>query len=408
VKIVILTQYYPPEVGAAQVRLSCFARELRRAGHDVRVVTALPNYPTGRIFDGFRSRFRAREQRDGVPVYRTWLYPAQSAGLLPRLASYFSFALTACTTIPFVGRPDYIFVESPPLFLGLTGHFLARVTGAKWMMNVSDLWPDTVVELGMLGPGPARSLAFGLERWLYRRARFVVAVTEGIRQRLRDIKGVPNERTLFLPNGADTELFQPRVPDETLLAEQNLAGKAVFVYAGLHGHAQDLPTIMEAATCLAEREDVAIVLVGDGPVKADAIATATARGLRNVRFIPPQPLEAMPRWWSIARGALVTLRDLPLFDGARPSKALPPLASGVPVVYAGRGELATILAEAGCGLVVPPGRPAELAAALGRLADRPAEAAELGRGARALALARFSWPRIVTAWLAELQAKGGT
>jgi len=404
-RFVILTQYYTPEIGAAQVRLSSFARELVRAGHQVTVVTAMPNYPTGRVHTAYRGRLRVREEREGIPVIRTWIHPSQSARFLPRLASYFSFAVSACFSIPGLTRPDFFFVESPPLFLGLTGHCLARLFRTRWMMNVSDLWPDTVVELGMLKRGWVLRAAEALERGLYRRARFVVAVTDGIRERLHTAKAVPDDRLLFLPNGADTDMFRPRGPDINLTREYSLEGKAVFLFAGLHGHAQDLPNILAAAAILRDRQDIAVVFVGDGPVKDEAQAEATRMSLHNVHFLPPEPLERMPRWWSIARGALVTLRDVPLFEGARPSKALPPLASGVPVIFAGRGELATILTDAAAGIVVPPGQPARLADALVNLTDHPAVARQLGTNARTLAEQRFSWRAIVSSWLADLAAK---
>ncbi|MGH7535981.1 MAG: glycosyltransferase family 4 protein [Gemmatimonadales bacterium] len=392
-------------MGAPQVRLSSMARELALRGHDVRILTALPNYPTGRVFRGYRGRLWRREALDGVPVLRTWIYPSQSARLAPRLASYLSFSVTSLAAAPAVGRADFVFVESPPLFLGVSGRILARVTAARWMLNVADLWPDSVVELGMVRDGRGLRLARWLERSLYQSADFVVAATEGIRNTLRTVKAVPDRKLLFLPNGVDIELFRPRPPDQRLAAEYALDGKAVFVFAGTHGHAQDLPTIVQAAALLRGRRDIAIVFVGDGPVKRWAEEEAARRDLAGVRFIDPQPLARMGAWWSIARGALVTLRDLPLFEGARPSKSLPALASGVPIIYAGRGEWAAILAGARAGLVVEPGSPQGLADAITRLVDDPQLAAEIGRNGRQLAEQRFSWQAIVGDWLEELESK---
>lgn len=401
----ILTQYYPPEVGAPQVRLSSFARELVRRGHQVRVVTALPSYPRGRIFPGYRRRLWRRETLDGVPVIRTWAYPSQSARMAPRLASYFSFAVTSLGAGLGVRPADFVFVESPPLFLGISGRILARLAGARWMLNVADLWPDSVVALGMVRAGIALRLAARLERSLYRSADFVVAATDGIRRTLHDEKGVPGGKLLFLPNGVDIELFRPREADRSLLAEHQLGGKTVFLFAGTHGHAQDLPSILEAAALLRSRTDIAIVFVGDGPVKRSAQDEVERQGLAAVRFVDPQPLERMGAWWSVARAALVTLRDLPLFEGARPSKSLPALACGVPIVFAGRGEWGTVLHEARAGLVVRPGSPEALAGAIARLADGPGLAAELGANGRRLAEERFSWRAIVGAWLDQLDAR---
>jgi colanic acid biosynthesis glycosyl transferase WcaI len=353
-KFVLLTQYYPPEVGGAQVLLGSLAAELRRQGHDVRVVTALPNYPTGRIFDGYRGRLFVRETRDGTPIFRTWVFPSQSASLLPRLTNYFSFCLTSLLSFFWIGLPDVIFVDSPPLFLGLTALVLARLKGARWIMNISDLWPDAVADMGMVRSTFLLSSARKLESFLYASADYVGAVTEGIHKTLLEAKKVPESKTLFLPIGVDTNLFQPRPVDRSLLNQQNLSDKSVFVFAGTIGHAQGLFLLIEAAEALRQREAIAIVFVGDGPVKSRLVAERDRRGLTNVTFVDPVPLTEMPRWWSIATGALVTLKDQAIHQGARPSKALPALASGVPVIFSGCGEMARILSEANAGIVIPP------------------------------------------------------
>jgi glycosyltransferase involved in cell wall biosynthesis len=257
----------------------------------------------------------------------------------------------------------------------------------------------------MLRPGVALSLAMALERWAYRSAAFVVGVTEGICDRLVQQKGLQPSKVLFLPNGADTQLFSPRPPDGELAARLGLRGRKLFLFAGLHGHAQDLPTILDAAVQLGNRPDILIGFVGDGPVKQWALDEVQQRGLTNVFFDPPKPLEEMPRYWSLATAALVTLRDMPLFEGARPSKTFPPMASGVPVIFAGKGEMRDLLAGHQAGIVVPPEDGKALAAAIERLADDPSVASRLGENGRALVLERFSWQAIVTVWLAEYQTK---
>ena len=198
-RFLILTQFYPPEVGAAQSRLSSFAQELRTAGHDVEVVTALPNYPIGRFRPEDRRRIGRRETIAGVPVTRVWLYPASGGGMR-RLIGYLSFSLTGLLGAQLVSRPDVVFVESPPLFLGAAGWIVAKRFRAAMVLNVSDLWPDSVRDLGLLRGGPWLSLSERLEAFLYRHATAVTAVTEGIRRRLIDDKGVRRDRvTFFFP-----------------------------------------------------------------------------------------------------------------------------------------------------------------------------------------------------------------
>jgi len=401
-KFVLLTQYYPPEVGGAQVLLGCFAAELKRQGHDVRVVTALPNYPTGRIFEGYRRRLFLREVRDGIPVFRSWVYPAQSARLIPRMINYFTFCFTSLFAFFWMGRPDVIFVDSPPLFLALTALFLARVKAAHWVMNISDLWPDAVAESGMVHSRFLLGMARKLEGFLYRRADFIGAVTEGIRKTLLEVKGVPERKILFMPIGVDTHLFQPRTADQALLEQHKLENKSVFIYAGTLGHAQGLPMLLDAADALRSREDIALVFVGDGPVKAQLKAQRDHRKLSSVVFAEPVPLGEMPRWWSVARGALVTLKDQAIHQSARPSKSLPALACGIPVIFSGRGEMARILSDSSAGMVVPPEQPKPLVESILRLADDAALARRLGKNGRRLCEEEFSWRKLVDHWSEDI------
>jgi glycosyltransferase involved in cell wall biosynthesis len=404
-KFVILTQYYPPEVGGAQVLMGSLAAELKREGHDVRVVTALPNYPTGKIFQGYRGRLFTREVRDGIPTFRSWVFAAQSARILPRLANYLSFCLTSLLAFLWMGKPDIIFVDSPPLFLGLTALLLSAVKRARLVLNVSDLWPDAVAESGLVNSPLLLRMARKLESFLYRRADFVGTVTEGIVKILRDEKKVPPEKILFLPIGVDTELFQPRSADQSLLDQHQLAGRSVFIYAGTLGHAQGLPLLLDAADLLRERRDIAVVFVGDGPVKAELRAQRDLRKLSAVFFIEPVALNEMPRWWSVATGALVPLKDHAVHQSARPSKALPALASGVPVIFSGRGEMARIISDAEAGLVVPPGQPQAMVNCIVRLTDDAMLARQMGENGRRLCEKEFSWQTVVHRWLSEIPAR---
>jgi colanic acid biosynthesis glycosyl transferase WcaI len=404
-KFVFLTQYYPPEVGGAQVLMGSLAAEVKRQGHDVRVITALPNYPRGRIFEEYRERLFVREWREGIPVFRTWVYAAQTARLIPRLMNYFSFCLSSFLAFFWMGKPDFIFVDSPPLFLAFTAFLFAKAKGARWIMNISDLWPDAVEDSGLVQSGILMKVAKWMEAFLYRRADFVGTVTEGIQTILKDVKGLSAQKLLFLPIGVDTTLFQPRNADESLIAKHRLREKSVFVYAGTLGHAQGLPLLLDAADALRERQDIALVLVGDGPVKAQLQAERDERKLSSVVFADAVPLAEMPRWWSVARGALVPLKDQPIHQSARPSKSLPAMASGVPVIFSGQGEMARILNDAQAGIVIPPERRDPLVECIIRLTDDDELVRKLGENGRRLCVKEFSWETIVHRWLSELTEK---
>lgn len=405
-RFLILSQYYPPEIGAPQVRLPALARELVRLGHTVEVVTALPNHPTGRVFEPYRGRFYAYEEIDGIPVHRLWLYAATGAGL-KRMASYASFCLTSLVGLLKARRPDYVFVESPPLFLSVPGLLAARFWGAKAIFNVADLWPDSVRALGLLSEGFTLRTAEALEAWTYRQYDYVTAVTDGIRDDLITRHHVPAEKVLFLPNGVDTALFRSDRPEAADVAAQyGFAGKKVFLYAGTVGYAQGLDTVLSAAALLSGRDDVLFLIVGDGPEKPALAARAAREGLTSVRFLDPVPLHTVASLFAASYAGLVVLRDVPLFEGARPSKLLPTMASGLPVVYSGAGEGARLVTEGGVGRAAPPEDPQALARIVAELLDDPDAARGLGAQGRAFVEQRFSWKTLVRDWMAPFHANG--
>ena len=394
-RFLILTQYFPPEVGAPQVRLLAMAKELQRRGHEVDVVTAMPNYPRGEVFAGYRGKWMVHEEVDGLPVTRTWIHAATGSNVSHRLLSYLSFtfsALWGCLRVP---KPDFIFVEAPPLFLGVTAWLASRLRRAPYIFNVSDLWPESAVQLGIVTNRTLISFAERLERFCYRHARNVCAVTEGIRDAIAKVpKAAP---VVLLPNGVDLRSFH-RLPDAS--PEGIKPGKATFMFAGTHGYAQGLEVIVEAAQRLVLRDDIAFILIGDGPDKERVRRLAV--NVPNLRFLDPVPVSSMPAYFSACRASIVPLRKLDLFKSARPSKILPSLACETAVIYAGEGETADLITIQACGLSVPPECPEKLAEAVVKLADDPALATKMGLRGRELVSAEYSWEIIVGRWLEEI------
>lgn len=399
-RFLVLSQYFPPEIGASQMRLAAMIRELNRLGHTVEVVTGLPNHPTGQIFSGYRGLY-LRDEWKGVVVHRVWLYPAVGAGV-KRMLNYLSFMVTSLVGLFRAQRPDFLFVESPPLFLGLPAALMAWRWQVPLIFNVADLWPDSVKELGLMRTGCLLRFAERLETWCYRRASYVNAVTEGIREALVERKQVPSEKVLFLPNGVDVELFAPR--EDTLTQELALGTKQVILYAGTLGYAQGLEVAIDTMVRLGrDTPGACLVFIGDGSEKARLERMVKQLGLNNIIFLPPNSPEYVARLLSSALAGLVTLKDLPLFLGARPSKTFPIMACGRPVIYSGRGEGAELVAEADAGLVVPPGDPVALAEAIRYLCSHPAEASRLGANGRRYVKDNLSWTSLVERWLGELE-----
>lgn len=340
-RILIHTQYYPPEIGAPQNRLFELVRELTQLGHNVSVLTAMPNYPTGRIFSGYGGLFR-REEIDGVPIYRTYIFPTQKSNLVPRLFNYFSFVLSSFLAGLFLPRYDIIFTESPPLFLGISGYLLSRIKHAKWIFNIADLWPSSAVELGVIHQGsiPHR-ISQSLEAYFYRHAWLVTGQSKTI---LKDITSRYKEtKTYYLSNGVQLDRYPIR-------ANISRADKDLCVmYAGLHGLAQGLDQIVSAAKLLEDRP-FRFVFVGDGPCKKALIEQSTALNLRNVEFWDPVLRDEVPLTLAKADVLIVPLKIQ--LTGAVPSKLYEAMAAGKPVILIAESEAAEIVSESGCGIVV--------------------------------------------------------
>lgn len=401
-RFLILTQYFYPEVGAPQVRLVALIRQLLQLGHDVEVVTALPNYPTGNIFSQYRGHFYLLEHWEGVKVHRVWLYPATGAGL-KRLLNYGSFMFTALWGLRRVAKPNYVFVESPPLFLGITGVWVARRWQVPLIFNVADLWPDSVQALGLMRSSSWLFIwASRLEQWLYRQASYINAITEGIQRILITDKHIAAEKVLFLPNGVDVQIFKPQLADSAWKAHLGLpTSQHIILYTGTHGYAHGMEVILHTAALLAN-EEILFLLVGDGSEKAALQQLAQHMQLKNVVFWPPQPVETIARLYSLARAGVSTLRDSPLFTSTRPAKVLAIMACGQAVIYSGQGEGAQLIEAAQAGIVVAAQDPQALAAAIQRLVADPVYAKQLGHNGRRYVEQHLQWSVVVDAWLKQL------
>jgi colanic acid biosynthesis glycosyl transferase WcaI len=398
-RVGILTQYYVPEMGAVPGRLSELAGRLTERGHEVVVLCAMPNYPQGRIFPGYRG-LTSREERDGIGVVRSWIWPTLSTSVIPRVLSYLSFVATSAVVgsrrLP---RLDVLITESPPLLLGISGFLLSRLKKARWVFNVSDLWPESAVVLGVLGDGASTKLAYKLEAFCYRRAWRVSCQSREIRASVD--RRFPEVGTLAFFNGVDTDRFDPVHRSEGVKREMASGVECVALYAGLHGIAQGLDQLLAAGERL-RAEDLNLVLVGDGPVKAALLEEAKARRLDNVTFLPPHARQDMPRLLASADIAVVPLKTR--IPGAVPSKLYEAMASGLPVVLVAEGEAAEIVRATECGIVVTPGDVDGLADALQRLASSPDERLRLGAAGRAAALEQFDRRRLCDDFIQALES----
>lgn len=394
-RILILTQYYPPEIGAAQNRLSGLANFLNKAGHTVTVLTAMPNYPKGKIYEGYENRLVATEVKDGVTIIRTWLYARKNLRFVGRLANYLSFTgLAFCASLYKVGRQDVVITECPPLFVGLAGWLISKMKKAKFALNVSDLWTDSAVDLGVLKNKTLIAMALRAERFMYDHASLITGQTQGIVDAIRS--RVSHTPVALITNGVDEEFFKKA---ESLQKDGRRTGgpseeKFVVGFAGLHGLMQDLETVIEAARLLRDEEGIAFVLYGDGPNKEHLIRMAKEARLENITFNPPQPAVRMPDIFTSFDAMLVPLKDLPILRGAIPCKMLEAMAAGVPLVLLAEGEAKRLVQQAECGLVVAPEKPKLLAEAVKKLYHQDSLRKQLGRNGQRYGYEHYNRGRI--------------
>jgi len=404
-KFLFLTQYFAPEAGAATLRLAAIIRQLRRLGHDVEVVTAMPNYPVGRIFDAYRGKFYTCETWEGIRIHRVWLYAAIGKGWR-RYLNYLSFTLLSFFGLFKAGKADCLFVESPPLCLSVPGFFYSRLRNVPFVFYVADLWPDAVRDnLELNRDGAILKFARALAFWSYRKADYVCAVTEGILSDLQS-RNVPLSKLLFLPNGVDLEQFAPMPPDHGLKHELGLQDKEIVLYAGTHGYAHGMERILRAAKVLQERRPQChFVFVGDGSAKRGMMRQAIELGLHNVSFLDPVPPEQVKRLFSVALCGIVSLNESSISQHTRPVKSLTAMSCGRPVVYIGPGEGARLVRHANAGFVLEQGDQHAIAEAICRLATDPGLAATLGQSGRKFIEENLPWPLLVGRWFHDLSGR---
>ena len=386
-RVTFLTHYFPPEVGAPQARMYELAKRLTDAGHKVTVVTAFPNYPTGVIAPGYRGRRFMEEHVDGFRVLRNWVYATPNRGFFKRILNHFSFSVSSVLGMRKVGPTDVIFVQSPPLLIGLATLAYSRFKKAPFIFNVSDIWPQSAVELGMLSNPLAIRVAEMFERHLYRRAARVTVPTPGMLERLV-ARGIPREKLFLLTNGVDTDTYRPDAPDRELARHLGLDGHKIFLYAGTHGLSQGLDVILEAAK-LTDDRDILYVLAGEGADKEALVTKTREQGIANVRFLPNQPKSMMPTLLNLAYASIIPLRRLDLFKSALPSKMFESMAVGQPIVAPLWGEAAALIEAAGCGLVAEPENARAVHEAVARLAGDPNLARRMGQQGRQYVIAHF-------------------
>lgn len=410
-RILVFSHYFPPEVNAPAARTYDHAVRWARAGHDVTVVTCVPNCPRGVVFGGYRNTFRRQvEDRDGIRVVRVWTYLAPNAGTVRRILNYVSYLASAVLASLRLDRPDVIVATSPQFFCGWAGVWASRLKGCPFVLEVRDIWPESIAAVGALRNRPLLRFLEWLERRMYRAADHIVTVGEGYRERI-SAKIESTDRVSVITNGVDLEQFVPEQPDPRFLHMWDLENKFVCSYIGTIGMAHGLDVVIDAAERLKVkgRDDIRFCLVGDGASRRRLEDEAKRRGIDDlVMFTGLQPRVAIPSILASSHACLIHLKSCELFGTVIPSKVFETMAMGCPIIMGVRGEAQRIVMDAEAGLSMDPGSPDSLVHCVETLADEPALRAQLGVSARDYVSERYDRDRLADAYLQLLHRVTGS
>lgn len=381
-KILFLTDNFPPEVNAPASRTYDHVVEWRNAGHEITVITCAPNFPKGRVYDGYKNRLYQTEWMDGIKVVRVWSYIAANKGFLKRVLDYISYSITAFFAGLFQ-RADVIVATSPQFFTALCGRTLAFWKRRPWIMEVRDLWPESIKTVGAMSDNAIIRYFEWEEMRCYRSAKRIVVVTDSFRRTLT-ARGVAAEKIDVVKNGANRELFKPVPKDEALAAELGLAGKRVIGYIGTHGMAHKLDFILHCAKGMQGNSNCHFLFIGAGAEKERLLKIKEEEHLDNVTMLDPVPKTEVWRYISILDVCLINLKKSPLFTTVIPSKIFENAGMEIPILMGVEGEAKEIIEHYGAGLCFEPGNEADFCAKLDKLLGDADFYAQCKQGCRRL------------------------
>ena len=410
-RILYVSQYFPPEMGAPAARVHELSREWVRDGHAVTVLTGFAHHPTGVKARADRGRLTRRESIDGIDVVRVYVWAAPNRGTWKRMLSYASFFAAAATIGPWrVGRPDVVVATSPQLLCACAGWVLAGLKRAPFVFEVRDLWPESILAVEAMRDNLLVRSLKRLARLLYNHSTRIVTVGHGYKRQIEQRYGIAPDKMDVVPNGIDPALFVPGPRMNDVRRDHGWGDRLVLLYVGTHGMAHALHVVLEAAERLRDDPDKLFVFVGEGACKDDLRRRAAELALPNVQFIDQQPKSRIPQFYAACDIGLVTLRNTPLFQEVLPSKIFEYLGMERPVIISVDGEARSLVEQAGAGVFVPPEDAEALVQAIRRLEREREKLAEMGRAGRRYVLEHYDRRALARRYaelLGALCARGG-
>lgn len=348
-KILFLSDNFPPEVNAPATRTLEHCKEWVKAGHEVTVITCHPNYPIGKVYSGYKNCWKSVEEVEGIKVIRVWTYIASNKGFAKRILDYISFSITSFFAGLFL-KCDIIVATSPQFFTALSGRTLHFFKRKPWIMEVRDLWPDSIKSVGAMKDGIVLRYFSKEEMWCYRSAKQIVVVTDTFKEVISG-RGIPASKISVIKNGANLNLFTPREKPAHLVEKYGMAGKTVLGYVGTIGMAHKIDFLID---CVKELPHCILMIMGDGAEKEAMIEKVKKENVTNVVFIDSVSKEQVPDYVALQDLALVNLRRDPLFTTVIPSKIFETSAMHIPIMLGVDGEARKLVEQYGAGLYYEP------------------------------------------------------
>jgi glycosyltransferase involved in cell wall biosynthesis len=378
-------------------------------GHDVTVITGVPNVPDGLVYPGYRNRWLQRERHGGVEVVRVWTYLAPNKGTARRILNYVSFMLSAALAGLFAPRPDVVIATSPQFFCGWAGVIVTALRRLPFVLEIRDLWPESIEAVGALRNRRLLRFLEFMEQRMYAAARRIVAVGDGYRAKLIE-RGVAPERIDVIPNGVDLAVFLAGADGGPVRERYRLGGRFVCAYLGTIGMGCGLEVVLRAARRLCDqgRDDVRFLLVGDGAVREELEANARAEGLESVIFTGRQPKSDVPAFLAATDACLVHLTRTDLFKTVLPSKIFEAAAMRKPIILGVEGFAADLVSQAEAGICIQPENEDELLEAIEKLRADPHLGRALGEAGYERIASRYTYDRLAREYsdlLARWQAE---
>jgi glycosyltransferase involved in cell wall biosynthesis len=357
-------------------------------------VTCAPNHPQGRVYEGYRNRIYQRETKDGINIVRVWTFVTANEGFLKRTLNYISYMCSACIVSLVLPKADIVLSTSPQFFNGLAGYIVSKLRRIPWVLEIRDLWPESIVAVGAIKNSVIISLLEWIERFAYQKADRIVPVTDSFMTYML-AKGIEARKITVVKNGVDLAQYAPRDGASALAEELGVEGKFVVSYFGTHGMAHHLQTILHAAHRLNGSKNIIFLMVGDGAERRALLQMRDDMALGNVMMLDQQPKSRMRDFWALSDISLVLLKKSDLFKTVIPSKIFESLAMTKPIILGVEGESADLLRAANAGICIEPEQADELAAGVLELSQNPERCQQLGRNGRRYVMEHFD--RIVLA-----------